>query len=41
MFIEYTHQNFDEKLVKLGCEGLDFEFEGRGQFYKKPLSSVV
>ncbi|CAO2647800.1 Nn.00g087220.m01.CDS01 [Neocucurbitaria sp. VM-36] len=37
MFIEYTHQNFDKKIVEMGCMGLDFDFHGRSQFYKAPL----
>lgn len=37
MVIEYTLNHFDRKLVEMGCEGLDFEVEGRSQFYKTPL----
>ncbi|KAJ4377401.1 hypothetical protein N0V83_000226 [Neocucurbitaria cava] len=38
MFIEYTYQNFNKKIVELGCRGLDLDFEGRTrQFYKTPL----
>ncbi|KAJ4382289.1 hypothetical protein N0V86_002623 [Didymella sp. IMI 355093] len=37
MVIEYTIQNFDTKLVEMGCQGLDFDVEGRSQFYKAPL----
>ncbi|KAF3034853.1 hypothetical protein E8E11_004379 [Didymella keratinophila] len=37
MVIEYTLQNFDKKLVEMGCEGLDFEVEGRCQVYKAPI----
>lgn len=40
MFIEYTHQNFDKKIVELGCAGLDFALEDRSQFYKAPLPSL-
>ncbi|OAL49438.1 class I glutamine amidotransferase-like protein [Pyrenochaeta sp. DS3sAY3a] len=40
MFIEYTHQTFDKQLVELGCMGLDFDLEGRSQFYKGPLPSL-
>lgn len=36
MVIEYTHQNFNKKVVEMGCVGLDFDFEGRSQFYKTP-----
>ena len=41
MVIEYMLQNFDRKMVELGCEGLSFEVEGRSQFYKKPLVNLV
>ena len=37
MVIMYTLQHFDKQLVEMGCEGLDFEVEGRSQTYKKPL----
>lgn len=37
MVIEYSLQVFEKKLVELGCEGLDFEIEGRSQSYKAPL----
>jgi hypothetical protein len=40
MFIEYTDRTFDKQLVKLGCEGLDFEYENRQQFYKKPYKAL-
>jgi hypothetical protein len=36
MVIEYTLQNFEPKLVEMGCQGLDFDVEGRSQFYKAP-----
>jgi hypothetical protein len=39
MVIQYTLQKFDKQLVELGCEGLDFEVEGRSQTYKKPLAN--
>jgi hypothetical protein len=41
MVIEYAHQNFNEKIVEMACVGLDFEFEGRSQFYKRPLVSLA
>lgn len=40
MFIEYTHQTFDKKIVEIGCVGLDFDFHGRSQFYKSPPLSL-
>ncbi|KAF1842431.1 class I glutamine amidotransferase-like protein [Cucurbitaria berberidis CBS 394.84] len=39
MFMEYTYQNFDKRVVETGCEGFDFDFHGRSQFYKSPLPS--
>ncbi|KAJ8107400.1 hypothetical protein OPT61_g8894 [Boeremia exigua] len=41
MIIEYTHQNFNNQLVEMGCIGLDFDFEGRSQFYKTPLTGFA
>jgi hypothetical protein len=41
MFIEYTDRTFDKKLVQLGCIGLDFEYEDRNQFYKRPLPTFA
>jgi hypothetical protein len=41
MFIEYTYQNFNKKLVELGCVGLDFNFEGRTSFYKGVLPDMT
>lgn len=41
MVIEYTCQNFNRKVVEMGCVGLDFDFEGRSQFYKTPLVSLT
>ena len=41
MVIEYTYQNFNQKVVEIGCVGLDFDFEGRSQFYKRPLVSLA
>lgn len=41
MFIEYTDLTFDKKLVQMGCVGLDFEYEGRSQFYKAPLMNLA
>jgi hypothetical protein len=41
MFIEYTYQNFNKKLVELGCVGLDFDFEGRTSFYKGVLPDMT
>lgn len=41
MVIEYTHQNFNKKVVEMGCVGLDFKFEGRSQFYQAPLLSLA
>jgi hypothetical protein len=40
MFIEYTDRTFNKQLVKLGCMGLDFNYEGRSQFYKGPIPSM-
>jgi hypothetical protein len=38
MFIEYTYQNFNKKIVEVGCAGLDLDVEGRTrQFYKGEL----
>ncbi|KAI4655389.1 hypothetical protein J4E93_000101 [Alternaria ventricosa] len=41
MFIEYTYQNFDKKMVEFGCVGLDFDFEGRSEFYKGALPDMT
>lgn len=41
MVIEYTSQNFNRQVVEMGCVGLDFEFEGRSQFYKAPLVKMA
>lgn len=41
MVIEYTLQNFNMKFVEMGCQGLDFEVEGRSQFYKAPLVDLA
>lgn len=41
MVIVYTSQNFNKKVVEMGCIGLDFDFEGRSQFYKAPLASLA
>jgi hypothetical protein len=42
MFMEYTYQNFDKKMVEFGCAGLDLDFEGRTrQFYKGELMSLT
>jgi hypothetical protein len=41
MFIEYTSQNFDRKMVEFGCVGLDFEFKGRSEFYKGELPDMT
>ncbi|KAJ4316312.1 hypothetical protein N0V94_005521 [Neodidymelliopsis sp. IMI 364377] len=41
MMIEYTHRNFNKKIVEMGCLGLDFDFEGRSQFYKTPPLSLA
>jgi hypothetical protein len=41
MFIEYTSQNFDRKMVEFGCVGLDFEFKGRSEFYKRELPDMT
>lgn len=40
MMIEYTYENFDKKMVELGCAGLDFELHGRKQFYSSPPVSL-
>lgn len=40
MIIEYTDRTFDSKMVEIGCVGLDFEYENRSQFYKKPLKPL-
>lgn len=40
MMIEYTDQNYNKDIVKAGCVGLDFEYEGRSQFYKGPALSL-
>lgn len=39
MTIEYASKNFSGELLQWACMGLDFELEGRSQFYKKPLES--
>ncbi|KAH8732322.1 class I glutamine amidotransferase-like protein [Phaeosphaeriaceae sp. PMI808] len=41
MTIEYTDRHFHKDLVRLGCVGLDFQYEGRQQFYKAPLASLM
>lgn len=41
MVIEYAAQNFNTKVVEITCLGLDFNFEGRSQFYKAPLVGLV
>jgi len=41
MFIEYTYQKFDKKMVEFGCVGLDFDFEGRSEFYKGALPDMT
>ncbi|RYN36306.1 hypothetical protein AA0117_g1056 [Alternaria alternata] len=41
MFIEYTYQNFDKKMVEFGCVGLDFDYEGRSEFYKGKLPDMT
>ncbi len=38
--MEYCHQNFDPKMVALGCSGLDWDFENRHQFYKHALPKL-
>lgn len=37
MTIEYALQNFNDKLVEIACNGLEFETKNRSQFYKEPL----
>ena len=41
MTIEYALENFHKKLVGLTCLGLDFDIEGRNQFYKGPVPALV
>jgi hypothetical protein len=41
MFIEFTYQNFNKKMVEVGCAGLALDFEGRTrQFYTGDLPSL-
>jgi uncharacterized protein YbcV (DUF1398 family) len=42
MFIDYTYQNFNKKMVEAGCTGLDLDIEGRTRrFYKEEFQSLV
>jgi hypothetical protein len=41
MFIEYTSQRFNKKMVEFGCVGLDFDFKGRSEFYKGELPDMT
>lgn len=40
MIIEYALKRFDDTLVRVCCQGLEWEIEGRSQFYKAPLTAV-
>lgn len=40
MMIEYTYQTFDKKMVEIGLAGLDFELNGRKQFYSEPYMDL-
>ncbi|RYO02204.1 hypothetical protein AA0120_g611 [Alternaria tenuissima] len=33
--------NFDKKMVEFGCVGLDFDYEGRSEFYKGKLPDMT
>ncbi|RYN32976.1 hypothetical protein AA0112_g5873 [Alternaria arborescens] len=33
--------NFDKKMVEFGCVGLDFDYEGRSEFYKGKLPDMI
>ncbi|KAG9192293.1 hypothetical protein G6011_11027 [Alternaria panax] len=37
----YTYQNFDKEIVEFGCVGLDFDLEGRTEFYKGGLPDMT
>jgi hypothetical protein len=41
MTIEYAKKNFNKKMVEMACLGLDFDIQGRGQFYKEPLPTFL
>lgn len=38
MFIEFIDHAFNKKLLLQACQGLDFPYENRSQFYKGPLA---
>jgi hypothetical protein len=40
MLIEFTDQTFDKTLVQIGCQGLDFPYANRSQFYTGPLAPL-
>jgi hypothetical protein len=40
MLIEFTDQTFDRTLTQIGCQGLDFPYANRSQFYTGPLAPV-
>jgi hypothetical protein len=40
MLIEYVDRTFNSKLVKIACQGLDYSYENRSQFYSGPLEVI-
>ena len=40
MTIEFAKKMFDRRLVISGCGGLDFDINGKGQFYSKPAVGI-
>jgi hypothetical protein len=40
MVTEFAKQNFDHKILGISLMGLDFDFNGKGQFYKEPPVTI-
>lgn len=37
MLIEFSDRVFNKKLTQLACQGLDYSYHNRSQFYQGPL----
>jgi transcriptional regulator GlxA family with amidase domain len=40
MLIEFADRTFNRKLVEIGCQGLDYSYENRSQFYSGPFEVI-
>jgi hypothetical protein len=40
MIIEYADRTFNKKLVEIGCQGLDYPYKNRSQFYDGPFEVI-